>query len=347
VKRVPLETYRQQSRGGKGIRAGESRDDDFIEHVFVASTHDDLLCFTNTGRVFKMKVFEIPEMSRTSLGRSIVNLIEMKPGERTCAYLAIKNFEQGSNYLTFVSRDGIVKRTPLKAYANVGGAGLIAVGLKEGDSLLDVCLTGGEDDVLLATASGMSIRFPEQDAREMGRAAAGVKGIELSDGDRVIGAVVVPMVRDADDDLVTREPSLCLLTITERGLGKRTPIDEYRVQPETGKLRSQSRGGKGRVDIKVTDKGGPGVAALLVRSTDDVVVVSKGGQLVRMPAAEIRECGRGSQGVRVAALNEGDRVVAAARVEGLDGGTVSATASTGSSPGEAGSSPGEAPEAGR
>ncbi len=193
VKRVPMATYRQQGRGGKGIRASDAKDDDFIEHLFVASTHDDLLCFTDTGRVFKIKVFEIPEMSRTSAGRAIVNLIGLKPGERTCAYLAVKNFESGSDFLTFVSKRGIVKRTTLKAYSNVGASGLIAVGLKEGDSLLDVTLTDGNDDLLLATASGMAIRFNEQDARDMGRAAAGVKGIELADDDQVIGVVKVPM----------------------------------------------------------------------------------------------------------------------------------------------------------
>ncbi len=346
VKRVPLETYRQQGRGGKGIRAGESRDEDFIEHVFVASTHDDLMCFTNTGRVFKMKVYEIPEMSRTSLGRAIINLIEMKPGERTCAYLAIKNFEQGGHCLTFVSRQGIVKRTFLKAYANVGRSGLIAVGLKEGDSLLDVCLTGGSDDLLLATAGGMSIRFAEEDAREMGRSAAGVKGIELEEGDSVIGAVVVPMTTvmvQGAEQRVTKDPGLCLLTITEKGLGKRTPIDEYRVQPEGAPAYSQSRGGKGRADIKITDKGGRSVAALGVQSTDDVVVITKGGQLVRMPALEIRECGRSTQGVRVASLNEGDRVVSAARVPNLDGAAAGTLPGPEASSGQAGTIPGQAP----
>ena len=315
VKRVPLDTYRQQNRGGKGIRAGDTRaDDDFIEHLFVAGTHDDLLCFTHTGRVFKIKVFEIPEMSRTSTGRAIVNIIALKPGERTCAYLAIKNFEEGSNYLTFVTRNGIVKRTALKEYRNVGASGIIAVGLKDGDSLLDVTLTDGQDDLLLATSGGMAIRFNEEDARLMGRPAEGVKGIELEAGDEVISVVRVPMKPDADGDLMTADPSMTLLTITDKGYGKRTPIDEYRVAPEAGKLRSQSRGGKGRVDIKLTEKNGRSVAALHMNNGDDVVVISKGGQLVRMPAATIRECGRGSQGVRVASLNDGDQVIAAARV---------------------------------
>lgn len=314
VKRVPLDTYRQQGRGGKGIRAGDARDEDFIEHVLLASTHDHLLCFTNTGRVFRIKVYQIPELSRTSIGRNIVNLIELRPGEKTCAYLSIGNFEAGSHFLTFVSKGGVVKRTALKAYANVSSAGLIAVGLKEGDSLLNVTLTGGMDDILLATAEGMAIRFSEQDARDMGRAAAGVKGIELADNDEVIGVVSVPMLEDAEGGTTTADPSIGLLTICEKGFGKRTPIDEYRVQPETGKMRSQSRGGKGRVDIATGERNGRSVAALSVRAEDDVVIVTRLGQLVRIPANEIRECGRGAMGVRVASLNEGDTVVAAARV---------------------------------
>lgn len=318
VKRVPIDTYRQQNRGGKGIRAGDAKDDDFIEHLFVASTHDDLLCFTQTGRVFKIKVYEVPELSRTSKGRAMVNLIDLKEGEKTCAYLAVKNFEEGSDYLTFVSKRGIVKRTALKEYRNVNKSGIIAVGLKEDDALLDVAITDGNEDILLATACGMAIRFNEDDARLMGRAAAGVKGIELADDDEVIGVVTINMAKDVDGDLVTVDPSQALLTITEGGYGKRTLVDEYRVAPEEGKLRSQSRGGKGRIDIKITEKGGKAVAALRVRDGDDVVVITKGGQLVRMPASSIRECGRGSQGVRVASLNEGDSVIAAARVDESD-----------------------------
>jgi DNA gyrase subunit A len=314
IKRVPLDTYRQQGRGGKGIRAGDAKEDDFIEHVFVASTHDDLLCFTNTGRVFKMKVFEIPEMSRTSFGRAIINLVNLAEGEKTCAYLAVKDFEAGSDYLTFVSKGGVVKRTALKDYRNVGKSGLIAVGLKESDSLLDVTITRGRDDILLATANGMAIRFNEEDVRLMGRPAAGVKGIELEEGDEVIGVVPILMNAGAEGETVTADPTLCLLTITSRGYGKRTPIDEYRVQPEVGPARSQSRGGKGRADIKTGDRNGLSVAALGIVSTNDVVVVSKGGQLVRVAASEIRECGRGTMGVKVVSLNEGDVVVAAAHV---------------------------------
>ncbi|MBM4108671.1 MAG: DNA gyrase subunit A [Phycisphaerae bacterium] len=318
IKRVPLDTYRQQGRGGKGIRAGDARDDDFIAHVFVAGTHDDLLCFTDTGRVFMIKVYEVPEMSRTAMGRAIVNLLELRGGERTCAYLNVENFEASSKFLTFASRGGIVKRTALKEYRNVNRGGIIAVGLKEGDSLLDVIITDGDDDVMLVTAEGMAIRFSEQDARLMGRSAAGVKGIELGEGDAVIGAVAVPMVKDAEGDAVTRNPALSVLTITEHGYGKRTRVDEYRVQPEAGKMRSQSRGGKGRADIKTGGRNGRSVAALLCADSDDTVVVSKGGQLVRIPASSISQIGRGTQGVRVVGLDEGDRVISAARVADSD-----------------------------
>jgi DNA gyrase subunit A len=346
AKRVSLSTYRQQGRGGKGIRAGETKDEDFIEHLFVASTHDDLLVFTDRGRVFKMKVYELPEMSRTSKGRALVNLLEFKEGERPCAYLAIKDFESGSNYLSFVSKYGIVKRTPLKDYRNVHKGGLIAVGLKDGDELLRVELTTGTDDLLLITAAGMAIRFNEQDVRLMGRSAAGVKGITLAGedpgengdgavdaevadeaaalrigGDHIIGAVRIPMAPDQDGDLMTVDPTMCLLTITENGYGKRTLVDEYRVQPVEGKARSQSRGGKGRQDINTSDRNGKSVAALGMGEGDDVVVISRGGQLVRMAVNTIRQCGRGTQGVRVVSLDEGDQVVAAARVaegEGQD-----------------------------
>lgn len=317
AKRVALSTYKQQGRGGKGIIGGATKEDDFIEHMFVASTHDDLLCFTNTGRVFKIKVFELPELPRTSKGRAIVNIIELKPNETVRAFLPVKNFEAESQYLLFVSTQGIVKRTPLKDYRNVNKGGLIAVGLKDDDSVLDVILTTGDDDILLATASGMSIRFHEDDVRLMGRPAAGVKGIELGENDEVIGAIAIPMRGLSDEDRRswdTVDPAVFLLTISEKGFGKRTPVDEYRVQPEVGKPRSQSRGGKGRVDIDASERNGRSVAALGVRVGDDLVVTTRSGMTVRMPVAEIRETGRGAQGVRVVKVEEGDTVVAAAPV---------------------------------
>ncbi|MEM1329065.1 MAG: DNA gyrase subunit A [Planctomycetota bacterium] len=319
VKRVPLDTYRSQARGGKGIRAADGKDGDFIHRVFVSSTHDDLLAFTDTGRVFKKKVYELPELSRTSRGRAFVNLIELREQERPCAYLTVKDFEAEGSYLVFVSKKGIVKRTLLKAYANVNRSGLIATSLKDGDALLDVVLTNGSDDLILVTASGAAIRFNEDDARPMGRSAAGVKGIELAEGDEVIGVARVPMKAEGDDPrsfLPSEEADgLTLFTITENGYGKRTDVGEYRVQPESGPPRSQSRGGKGRMDIKITARNGRSIAALGIQPGDDVVVVTRNGQLVRTPAETISSYGRGTQGVRVVSLRAGDAVVSACRVD--------------------------------
>ncbi len=341
AKRVVADTFQAQGRGGKGIIGGTAKDDDFIEHMFVASTHDDLLCFTNTGRVFKLKVFELPELPRTSKGRPLVNLLDFrskdvpaaegaagsegaaspsKVREKAIAFLPVKNFEEGSHYLTFVSRNGVVKRTPLKDYRNVHKGGLNAVDIREGDALLDVILTSGTDDLLLVCGSGQAIRFPEDDVRVMGRQAGGVRGMDLEDGDEIVGVITIPMQPDPEnpDDAngrLTIDPSLTLLTITINGYGKRTLVDEYRVQPEVGKPRSQSRGGKGRNDIRTSERNGRSVAALGVQDIHDIMVGTKDGQLVRIPARTINTIGRGTQGVRIVRLNEGDTVTAAARVE--------------------------------
>ncbi|PHQ82616.1 MAG: DNA gyrase subunit A [Phycisphaera sp.] len=316
AKRLPLDTYRSQARGGKGIRASESKDDDFIERVFVASTHDNLLVFTDQGRVFKLKVYELPEMSRTSKGRSIVNLVKLRAGERARVYLTVDDFTDEGKYLTFVSKAGIVKRTPLREYQNVNRSGLIAVGVKEGDEILNVLLTEGSDDLIIVTDKGMSIRFNEGDVRLMGRGAAGVKGIDLAGNSIAIAADRIAMQPDPEDDeqTATVDPTLSLLTVTENGYGKRTLVDEYRVQPEAGPMRSQSRGGKGRRDIRSTDRNGLSVAGCIVMDSDDIVVISRNGQLVRMPVNSISQYSRGTQGVRVVGLKDGDSVVAVARV---------------------------------
>ena len=220
-----------------------------------------------------------------------------------------------------MSKNGLIKRTPLKAYKNVNRSGLIAVNLRDGDELLNVQLTTGHDDMLLVTADGMAIRFPEDDANQQGRAASGVKGINLKDDDHLVAAVAIPM--EPGDDSHSREPAqvgLTLLTVTENGYGKRTDVNDYRVHPEEGPPRSQSRGGKGRVDIKTIKRNGRSAAATLIGDDDDVVVISRNGQLVRMSAASISSYGRGTQGVRVVGLNDGDRVVAVARVVERDEG---------------------------
>jgi len=304
VKRLPVEEYRMQGRGGRGVIGGATRDgDDFIEQLFVASTHDDLLCFTDTGRVYKIKVFEIPQAPRTSRGRSVVNLIELKPGERICEFMPISDFERGELFLVFATKQGRVKRTALKDYRNVNKSGLIAVTLKEGDSLIGVTWTEGGEDLLLGTTDGMAIRFNEDDARVMGRSAAGVKGISLANG-----AHVVSLVRVEEGD--TRD----LLTICENGYGKRTPLDDYLVHSEDGSTRTQGRGGKGRRDITVNDRNGPVVALRAVSELDGLMVVTSRGMIIRIACESIRQTGRGAKGVRIINLVEDDTVSGVAKI---------------------------------
>jgi len=319
IKRVPLDTYRQQGRGGRGIKASEFKDEDFIEHVFVASTHDDLLCFTNTGRVFKMKVYEAPAMSRTSRGRSLVNLIDLRPDEKCVAFMPISDFEKGEWYLTFATAQGLIKRSSLRLYRNVNRSGLIALRLNEGDSLVGVQWTSGHDHLLLGTTKGMSIRFREGDARPMGRGAAGVKGIDLREGDEVVGLVKIEMTApDEDERQEPTHPEADLLTLTRNGYGKRTDLSEYLVQSEgengQATSRPQSRGGKGRIDIKRSARNGDTVCVMAVTPDEDVVLITQKGMLVRIAVDSISRIGRGTQGVRVINLKNEDSLVAAARV---------------------------------
>jgi DNA gyrase subunit A len=301
VKRLPVDTYRSQARGGTGIKGSETSDDDFVEQLFVSSTHDDLLCFTNTGRVFRMKVWQIPELSRTSRGRAIVNLLDLKDGEKIRAFLPITDFEKSEDFLLFATAEGKVKRTSLKDYRNVNRSGIIAVGLNEGDRLVGVLQTTGDDHVLLATAGGKAIRFEESDVRVMGRAAAGVKGMELAEGDSVVGCV--RCVPGAD-----------LLTVTRNGYGKRTALEEYLVQSEDGSTRPQGRGGLGRIDIQTTERNGAVVDIRVVTERDSLMFISSGGMMVRIAAAEISRIGRNTQGVRVVRLREEDQLIATAIV---------------------------------
>ena len=303
IKRLPVEQYRTQGRGGKGVIGARSCEDDFTEQVFVASTHDDLLCFTNTGRVFKIKVFEIPEVTRTARGRAIVNMINLQKGERICQFMPIADFEKGELFLVFASAQGLVKRTALKDYRNVHAGGLIAVTLREGDSLVNVTWTSGRDHIILGTNSGMAIRFDENDVRVMGRNASGVKGITLPASDRVVG-----MVKSPEDDKAD------LLTVTERGYGKCTALREYLIRQEDGSTRPQGRGGKGRADIKTTQRNGQVVAIQRVAKDNDLMLITLNGMIVRINAGSISRIGRNTQGVRVINVEADDRLVALALV---------------------------------
>ena len=312
VKRLPIDTFREQGRGGRGVKGGETKDGDFIEHIFVASTHDDLLCFTDSGRVFRLKVYQIPEATRTSRGRAIVNLLNLKEGENIVTFRNIKDFDTCRDNLVFATSMGRIKRTAVSEYRNVNSGGIHAIRLNEGDSLVNVIKTDGDCHVLMGTAMGMSIRFAETDARLMGRTAAGVKGINLGKGDSVVGAVL------AEDDAD-------LMTMTENGYGKRTPMLDYLVRSEDGSTRAQSRGGKGRRDIKTGGRNGLVTDIRSVRDTDSLMFITANGMLVRIPANNIRTIGRNTKGVRVVNLKDGDRLIAAAKVEGIEETIESAT----------------------
>lgn len=293
-KRSSTEAYRSQGRGGKGIKGADTgKDDDFIKDIFVASTLSYLLCFTNKGRLHWLKVHQIPEMSRTARGRPLVQLLQLVAGEEILSILPVKKFEDGQ-YIVMATKQGVIKKTDLMAFSNVRAAGIIAIAFDDGDALVKAALSDGKQDVILATKLGQSIRFSEDDVRDMGRNARGVRGIKLDDADEVVGMEVIPS--EANDKGI-----LSLLSVSTKGYGKRTPLNEYRTQ---------GRGGSGIINIKVTDKIGDLVAVKLVRDGDDVIVISNVGQLIRTPVAEIREIGRNTQGVRVINMDEGETVKA-------------------------------------
>ncbi len=330
IKRTNVSSYRAQRRGGKGVigmttREGETEaDNDFVEHLFTASTHDYLMFFTNTGRVYVERVHEIPDMGRAAKGKSIANLLELKAGEKVAALIRILSKTDAnkedvtwnqSGELFFATKQGTVKKTALNEFSNVRKGGIIAIGIDPDDALIEVKLTRGSivenddvkdpgDDVVLITKEGMSIRFSESDVRSMGRSAGGVKGITLEKSDEVVALAVV--VSDAT-----------LLVAGENGIGKRTAFEEYLVQAESG-LRKQSRGGKGRVTMKVGEKTGVVVGALTVRDSDEVMLITVDGQMVRIPVQGIREAGRNTQGVKLVNLDGGDKLQAIAQVIGED-----------------------------
>ena len=299
IKRLPIDNYRSQGRGGRGIKGTESKEGDFVEHLFVANTHHYLLFFTNQGRVYERRVYDVPEMSRTSLGRSIANLLSFQPGEKIAKVLAIKDFSSGEQFLMFGTQKGVVKKTALSAYGNIRQNGIIAIGLEEGDILIGVEITGGNDQLLLGTKKGLAIRFNETDVRAMGRPAGGVTGIRFKrEGDEVVSMVVVAQ---------GQTPQNCMiLTACVNGFGKRTPVEEYRLQ---------GRGGSGVINIDASERNGDVVGMNAVSDNDELMLITEKGILIRTKVAEIRETGRNAQGVRLIKLDDGDRLVAMARID--------------------------------
>jgi len=294
IKRNPLSLYRSQKRGGKGVTGLSSKQEDFVEKLFVASTHDYFLCFSNTGRLYWLKVHEIPEAARTSRGKALINLlpIDRKANEYIAAVVPVREFDP-DKYVVMATRGGIIKKTCLKDFSHPRPKGIIAATIKEGDELVTASITDGHADIFLATRNGKSIRFNETDVRPMGRTAAGVRGIRLSKDDRMVAMVVI-----ADHDGT-------LLTVTENGYGKRTPISEYRVQ---------SRGGKGVINIKVTEKVGKVVGVELVYENDEIMLVGASGNIIRMNVKDIRIIGRSTQGVKLIRIQEGDKLAAIAKL---------------------------------
>ena len=299
IKRLPTSTYRAQKRGGRGVTAQTLKEEDYVKRLFVASTHDYLLFFSNTGKVHRRKGYRIPEAGRTARGTAIVNVLPLEPGETITAMLHTRDMEEG--YLMMVTRMGTVKRLELSSLNTNRKAGIRAISLDEGDELIAVFRTTGSDRVVLATEQGMSILFAEEDVRPMGRDAAGVRGIRLDEGDRVIGAVVVEEGKD-------------LLTVTRNGFGKRTPFSAYLRDGEP-----QSRGGKGLKNNTINEKTGRVAGILAVSDSDDVMLIESSGVIIRMAASEINTYGRGAQGVILMRVDEGERVIALQSAEQEDG----------------------------
>jgi DNA gyrase subunit A len=298
VKRLPVDTYRSQGRGGRGIRGSEAKEGDFVEHLFVANTHDYLLFFTNQGRVYQRRVYDVPELSRTSQGRAAANLLDFQQGEKIANVLAIKDFTGGEQFLMFATAKGTVKKTALSAYDNIRQSGIIAIGLEEGDTLIDVAVTGGKDHIILGTKSGLAVRFEETDVRAMGRPAGGVTGARFKrEGDEVVAMLVVPNGENA---------GLKVLTGCVNGYGKRTPLEDYPVK---------GRGTRGVINIDANERNGDVVGMKLVTDVDEVMLITERGILIRTGVQEIRETGRNAAGVRLIKLDEGDKLVAMAKVD--------------------------------
>ncbi len=300
LKRTPISIYRQQKRGGQGRLGMKTREEDFVQQLIVNSTHAYLLCFTNTGRVYWLKVYEIPDVGAAGKGKSMASLLSLQPGEQVRNILPVRNLEEEGKFIFFATRKGTVKRTPLKEFCNVMARGIIAIGIDDDDELIGVRITDGKQIVFLATHDGIAIRFNENDVRSMGRPAYGVRGIDLGKNDYLVGLAATPAERTASDD-GGNMPSL-ILTVTSNGFGKRTDVDQYRLQ---------SRGGKGVINLKTSAKNGKVNAIQLVDETSELMVISQYGKIIRIDTKTIRAAGRSTQGVKLLNLDPEDKVAAA------------------------------------
>ena len=320
LKRTPISTYRQQRRGGQGRTGMKTRDEDFVEHLFIASTHAYILIFTSTGRVYWLKVYEIPDVGAAGKGKHVSNLVGLQPGETVRTLLAVRNLEEEGRYIFFATRNGTVKKTPLKDFCNVMSRGIIAIGIDKDDELVGVTLTDGSQIIFLASHDGQAIRFDESDVRDMGRPAYGVRGMKLDEKDYIVGMATTPKdpkkaeaelekakaeagvpEATATDATIPIKGSL-ILSITENGYGKRTPADEYRLQ---------GRGGSGVINVKTTERNGKVTGIAQVSEKSEVMLISQYGKIIRMDSGTIRESGRSAQGVRLLHMEPGDRVAAA------------------------------------
>jgi DNA gyrase subunit A len=294
LKRTPISTYRQQRRGGTGRTGMKTREEDFVAQLIVDSTHAFLLCFTNSGRVYWLKVYEIPDVGAAGKGKSIQSLLDLQPGENVRAILPVRDLEEEGKFIFFATRNGTVKKTPLKDFCNVMSRGIIAIGIDDGDELVKARVTDGSQIIFLATHLGLAIRFNESDVRSMGRPAYGVRGIELRKNDYVVGVAVTPKKHKPGEYLI--------LSVTENGFGKRTNVEEYRLQ---------SRGGKGVKNVAVTPRIGRVSSIQLVDDTSELMVISQFGKIIRIDTKTIRAAGRATQGVRLLNLEADDKVAAA------------------------------------
>jgi DNA gyrase subunit A len=324
LKRTPISTYRMQRRGGTGRTGMKTRDEDFVEHLFIASTHAYILIFTNTGRVYWLKVYEIPDVGAAGKGKHMGNLISLQPGETVRTMLAVRDLEEESKYVFFATRNGTVKKTELKDFSHVMSRGIIAINIESGDELVTATLTDGQQIIFLASHEGQAVRFEEDDVRSMGRGATGVRGMNLAEKDYIVGMATTPKPgapgggtglsaaqtkaakaeappSDEIADLIPVKGSL-ILSVTENGYGKRTPADEYRLT---------NRGGKGVINVKTTERNGKVAGIAQVSEDSQVMLISQYGKIIRMDSKTIRESGRSAQGVRLLNLEPGDRVAAA------------------------------------